>query len=92
MKKTSKSLAIETKFAIADAIANTFASLVGADENVRRAVYANVLNDAKFQTTSGQVHTLASYCGKEDALHITRLVMRRLTSPSVYQSGIARVS
>ena len=84
-----KPLSTETKYLIADALASTYSSLVDASDDVRRAVYADVINNARFTTTSGKVHTLATYCDADDGLHITRLVVRRLTQPSVCQRTVA---
>ena len=88
-KSSSKSLSLETKYAIADAIASTYDSLLDAGDGTRKAVYADVLNNARFATASGKVHTLATFCSADDGLHITRLVMRRLTQPSAVQRTVA---
>ena len=88
-KSSFKPLSLETKYAIADAIASTYDSLLDASDGTRRAVYADVLNNARFSDTSGRVHTLATYCSADDGLHITRLVIRRLTQPSVTQRAVA---
>ena len=84
-----KPLSLETKYAIADAIASTYDSLLDASDGTRRAVYADVLNNARFAATGGKVYTLATYCSADDGLHITRLVIRRLTQPSVAQRTVA---
>ena len=86
--KSFKPLSLETKYVIADALASTYDSLVDADDNVRRAVYADVINRARF-TVKGNQYTLATFCSQDDALHITRLVIRRLTQPSVAQRTVA---
>lgn len=88
-KSSFKPLSLETKYAIADAIASTYDSLLDASDGTRRAVYASVLNNARFTAASGKVHTLATYCSADDGLHITRLVIRRLTQPSVAQRAVA---
>ena len=88
-KSSFKPLSLETKYAIADAIASTYDSLLDASDGTRRAVFADVLNNARFATASGKVHTLATYCSADDGLHITRLVIRRLTQPSVAQRTVA---
>ena len=88
-KSSFKPLSLETKYAIADAIASTYDSLLDASDGTRRAVYADVLNNARFSDASGRVHTLATYCSADDGLHITRLVIRRLTQPSVAQRTVA---
>ncbi len=88
-KSSFKPLSLETKYAVADAIASTYDSLLDASDGTRKAVYADVINNARFTTTSGKVHTLATYCGADDGLHITRLVIRRLTQPSVRQRTVA---
>ena len=86
--KSFKPLSTETKYLIADALASTYDSLVDADDNVRRAVYADVINRARF-TVKGNQYTLATFCSQDDGLHITRLVIRRLTQPSVCQRTVA---
>ena len=88
-KSSFKPLSLETKYAIADAIASTYDSLLDASDGTRRAVYADVLNNARFSDASARVHTLATYCSADDGLHITRLVIRRLTQPSVAQRTVA---
>lgn len=88
-KSSLKPLSLETKYAIADAIASTYDSLLDASDGTRRAVYADVLNNARFATARGKVHTLATCCNTDDGLHITRLVIRRLTQPSVCQRTVA---
>lgn len=88
-KSSFKPLSLETKYAIADAIASTYDSLLDASDGTRRAVYADVLNNARFSDASGRVHTLATYCSADDGLHVTRLVIRRLTQPSVAQRTVA---
>ena len=88
-KSSFKPLSLETKYAIADAIASTYDSLLDASDGTRRAVYADVLNNARFATAGGTVHTLATFCSADDGLHITRLVIRRLTQPSVAQRTVA---
>ena len=89
-KSSFKPLSLETKYAVADAIASTYDSLLDASDGTRKAVYADVINNARFTTTtSGKVRTLATYCGADDGLHITRLVIRRLTQPSVAQRTVA---
>ena len=88
-KSSFKPLSLETKYAIADAIASTYDSLLDASDGTRRAVYADVLNNARFSDAGGRVHTLATYCSADDGLHITRLVIRRLTQPSVAQRTVA---
>ena len=87
-QSTFKPLSTETKYRIADALASTYTSLVDADDNVRRAVYADVINRARF-TVKGNQYTLATFCSQDDGLHITRLVIRRLTQPSVAQRTVA---
>ena len=86
--KSFKPLSTETKYLIADALASTYTSLVDASDDVRRAVYADVINRARF-TVKGNQYTLATFCSQDDALHITRLVIRRLTQPSVCQRTVA---
>ena len=86
--KSFKPLSTETKYLIADALASTYDSLVDADDDVRRAVYADIINRAKF-TVKGNQYTLATFCSQDDGLHITRLVIRRLTQPSVCQRTVA---
>ena len=88
-KSSFKPLSLETKYAVADAIASTYDSLLDASDGTRRAVYADVLNNARFSDASGRVHTLATYCSADDGLHVTRLVIRRLTQPSVAQRTVA---
>ena len=88
--KSFKPLSTETKYLIADALASTYTSLVDASDDVRRAVYADVINRAKF-TVKGNPYTLATFCSQDDGLHITRLVIRRLTQPSVCQRTVAVV-
>ena len=86
--KSFKPLSTETKYLIADALASTYTSLVDASDDVRRAVYADVINRARF-TVKGNTYTLATFCSQDDGLHITRLVIRRLTQPSVCQRTVA---
>ena len=86
--KSFKPLSTETKYLIADALASTYTSLVDASDDVRRAVYADVINRARF-TVKGNQYTLATFCSQDDGLHITRLVIRRLTQPSVCQRTVA---
>ena len=90
-KSSFKPLSLETKYAVADAIASTYDSLLDASDGTRKAVYADVINNARFATTSGKAHTLATYCDADDGLHITRLVIRRLTQQTVAQRTVAKL-
>lgn len=85
-----KKLSNANKYAIADAIAKTYDSLLSANEGVRKATYASIINDAQF-SVKGSVYTLQTFCNKDDVQHITRLIMRRLTQPSVSQRIVANI-
>lgn len=87
----TRKLSSTSKYKLADAIAGTYESLVNAEEGIRRAVYASILNKAEF-SVKGKKYTLATFCNEDDQLHVTRLVMRRLTQPSVQQRVTADVT
>lgn len=86
----TRKLSNESKYKLADALASTYASIVDADDSVKKAVYASIINDAQF-AIKGKTHTLQSFCTQDDAQHVTRLVMRRLTQPPVVQRQVAGV-
>ena len=86
----ARKLSSESKYRIADALAGTYETLVDAPEVIRRATYADIINRAQF-SVKGTIHTLQSFCTQDDAQHITRLVMRRLTQPAVVQRQVASI-
>lgn len=88
----TKKLSLQEKYDIADSLALTFDSLIDAPESTCKAVYKCLMNDAQIRI-SGKVYTLSEYCSSaDDVSHITRLTMRRLTTPSVVQRIVSEVN
>lgn len=88
----TKKLSLQEKYDIADSLATTFDSLIDAPESTCKAVYKCLMHDAQIRI-SGKVYTLEEYCSSaDDVQHITRLTMRRLTSPIVTQRSVGQVN
>ena len=85
----ARKLAKETKYKIADAISATYNVDPSWVDSNYRYLFGSILNQARF-TVKGKTYTLKDFCGEDDALHITSLIIRRLKDRLV-QRDVAKV-
>ena len=85
----AKKLSKKVKYAIADAVASTYNVDPQWVEVNYKYIFGTILNNAQFRI-KGKVYTIKEFCGEDDALHITSLVIRRLKGRLI-QTNISEV-
>ena len=80
-------LSKETKYIIADAIANSFSIPAEAITDSTRNYYFREVINAPISINGVQT-TLAGKFEEEDAKHITSLVLRRLSTPTLRRRAV----
>lgn len=80
----------EQRYALADAIANSYSVCPELAQRDAKRVYAIIRNEAQFPITRNGKPAMAklSDCDEDTASHVTRLTMRRLTRPAMAQKPI----